>query len=147
MWDTPPDAGGRRWLRARSRRHRPVRARIGRWRRSTTTRSRWLEPWWQEPGPVQVRRHTFAEAQAEASRVLGALRARGYEVQEGLGLWQSSVRGEVPAGQSRAAGREELARVAIDDIGILDCDGRCQAEIDLGAGPGAADGGGPSPRP
>ncbi|GEM_PF-6038167 len=99
------------------------------------------------PGPVQVRRHTFAEAQAEASRVLGALRARGYEVQEGLGLWQSSVRGEVPAGQSRAAGREELARVAIDDIGILDCDGRCQAEIDLGAGPGAADGGGPSPRP
>jgi hypothetical protein len=84
------------------------------------------------PAPMEVRRHTFAEAQAEASRVLSVLRDRGYEAQEGLGLWQSFVSRGVPGQQFGPAGPGELARVRIDDIGIVACDGRCQAEIEVG---------------
>ena len=83
---------------------------------------------WVDDGPRtdeaesgDVHRHTFADGQAEIQRVLDVLRERGAEVEEGVALWRNRV---------TAPGGGQSRRLCLDDVGLHDCDHRCEATID-----------------
>lgn len=81
----------------------------------------------------EVRRHSFAEAHAESERMTAILRERGLDVREGVTPWQRLA--------SPAAGAEPVARLSVDDLGVVDCDERCGVEIDPGPTPAAQEAG------